>query len=231
MIWGLLRGRMLNPKQQKVINEVIQYVKELFSDEGSGHDWWHIFRVWQTAAKIAEVSDVNHYVVQLAALFHDIADWKFHEGDLSAGPKKTYEILTSMKVEDEIISHVCEIVENISFKGAGEQNGIKTLEGMIVQDADRLDAIGAIGVARAFAYGGSKNRLLHDPNIKSKTHNSFEEYMSNTSPTINHFYEKLLLLKDRMNTKIGMEIAIERHKYLECFLKQFYREWDGEDIS
>jgi uncharacterized protein len=169
--------------------------------------------------------------VQLAALFHDIADWKFHDGDLSAGSVKTKEVLVSMHVEDEIISHVCEIVERISFKGAGVKNGIRTLEGMIVQDADRLDAIGAIGVARAFAYGGSKGRLLHDPNLKSNLHKNFDEYKNNVSPTINHFYEKLLLLKDLMNTETGKKIAESRHQYLEDFLKQFYLEWDGEDIN
>ena len=221
---------MLNPSQQKIIDAVAISVKALFTNEGTGHDWWHIHRVWKTATKIAEESNADQFVVQLAALFHDIADWKFHDGDLSAGSVKTKEVLVLMHVEDEIISHVCEIVERISFKGAGVKNGIRTLEGMIVQDADRLDAIGAIGVARAFAYGGSKGRLMHDTNIKSNLHKNFDEYKNNVSPTINHFYEKLLLLKDLMNTETGKKIAESRHQYLEDFLKQFYLEWDGEDI-
>jgi uncharacterized protein len=221
---------MLNLKQQKIINDIALYVQGLFSDEGSGHDWWHIARVWNTSKKLAEILDADQYIVQLAALLHDIADWKFHDGDLSAGPNKAKELLTSMEVEDDVINHVCEIIENISFKGAGEENGIRTIEGMIVQDADRLDAIGAIGVARAFAYGGSRDRLLYDPDIDPEPHDDFEEYKSNTSPTINHFYEKLLLLKELMNTDEGKRIAEERHRYLEDFLNQFYREWDGKDI-
>jgi len=221
---------MLNLKQQKIINDIVLYVQGLFSDEGSGHDWWHIARVWNTSKKIGEILDADQYIVQLAALLHDIADWKFHDGDLSAGPNKAKELLTSMEVEDDVINHVCEIIENISFKGAGEENGIRTIEGKIVQDADRLDAIGAIGVARAFAYGGSRDRLLYDPDIDPEPHDDFEEYKSNTSPTINHFYEKLLLLKELMNTDEGKRIAEERHRYLEDFLNQFYREWDGKDI-
>ncbi len=221
---------MLNLKQQKIINDIALYVKDLFSDEGSGHDWWHISRVWNTSKKIAEILEADQYIVQLAALLHDIADWKFHDGDLSAGPNKARELLTSMEVENDVISHVSEIIENISYKGAGEENGIRTIEGMIVQDADRLDAIGAIGVARAFAYGGSRDRLLYDPDIDPEHHDNFEKYKRNTSPTINHFYEKLLLLKDLMNTDEGKRIAEERHRYLEDFLNQFYREWDGKDI-
>lgn len=222
---------MLNSFEQDIINNVAIYVESLFSDDGTGHDWWHIYRVWNTALKIAEFSEADLFVVQLTALFHDIADWKFHDGDLSAGSKKTKEILESMDVDEKVIKHVCDIVENISFKGAGVENQIKTIEGMIVQDADRLDAIGAIGIARAFAFGGSRNRIMHDPNIKSVSHDTFEAYKNNVSPTINHFYEKLLLLKNMMNTEKGKNIAIERHKYMEEFLKQFYNEWYGSDIK
>ena len=222
---------MLNPSQQKIIDEVAIYVEALFTNEGTGHDWWHIFRVWKTATKIAEESNADQFVVQLAALFHDIADWKFHDGDLSAGSRRTKEILESMDVDEKVINHVCEIVEYISFKGAGVENQINSIEDMIVQDADRIDAIGAIGIARAFAFGGSRNRIMHDPDIKSESHETFEAYKNNVSPTINHFYEKLLLLKDMMNTKMGKKIAVERHKYMKEYLKQFYKEWDGLDIK
>ena len=220
---------MLNSPQLKIVNEIALYVEKLFTDEGSGHDWWHIYRVWKSASKIAVVLKADRYIVQLASLLHDIADWKFHGGDLSAGPDEARKILLSKEVDLKVIDKVCEIIEHISFKGAGERNKINTLEGEIVQDADRLDAIGAIGVARAFAFGGSKDRPLYDPNLKPSPHDSFEQYKKNTSPTINHFYEKLLLLKDNMNTEEGKRIAEERHKYLEDFLSQFYKEWDGKD--
>jgi len=168
------------------------------------------------------------FIVELAALLHDIADWKFHSGDQSVGPKKAREWLESQGVDEQIIFQVCEIIANMSYKGAKVENKIKTLEGKIVQDADRLDAIGAIGIGRAFAYGGHKNRALHDPGVKPEIHQTAEHYHNSNGTTINHFYEKLFLLKDLMNTKTGKNMAEHRHKFTEEFLKEFLDEWDGK---
>ena len=164
----------------------------------------------------------------MAALLHDIADWKFYGGDEDAGPKAAREWLEQQGVDEEIIVHVCEIIKHLSFKGAGVKSQMKTKEGMIVQDADKLDAIGAIGIARTFAYGGHANRALYDPDIKPEYHTSFEAYKNNQGHTINHFYEKLLLLKDLMNTQAAKKVAEDRHKYMEEFLNRFYAEWDGK---
>ena len=221
---------MLTENQKEIISNIAEYVKNEFKDDGTGHDWWHIYRVWQTSIKLAEKIDSDMFIVQLAALYHDIADWKYNDGNILAGPEMARKLMGGYDISEEIIFRVCKIIENISFKGAGEENKISSIEGMIVQDADRLDAIGAIGVARTFAYGGSRNRLMYDPAVSPLLHKDFEEYKSNTSPTVNHFYEKLLLLKDLMNTEMGKRIAQERHEYLEEFLNQFYREWNGEDI-
>jgi uncharacterized protein len=166
-------------------------------------------------------------IVELAALLHDIADWKFHDGDLSVGPKKAKDWLDSQGVEHTISNHVCQIIAGVSFKGAGVEPAPLSLEGQVVQDADRLDAIGAIGIARAFAYGGSKGRMIHDPAAKPAEHNSAEEYIRSCGTTINHFYEKLLLLKDRMNTPSGKTLALERHRFMEDFLRRFHEEWEG----
>lgn len=211
----------------KIIDKTAKYVESKLSGEGSGHDWWHVYRVWKNAIHIGKGEKADMFIVELAALLHDIADWKFTGGDETVGPKLAREWLEKLNVDEKIITHVCEIIENISFKGAGVKNKIKTLEGRVVQDADRLDAIGAMGIARCFAYGGHKGREIHNPNIKPILHGTSEEYKKSSSPSINHFYEKLLLLKDLMNTKTGKQIAQARHKYMEEYLKQFYAEWEG----
>lgn len=196
--------------------------------EGSGHDWWHIERVWRNARHIAHHEPVDLLVVDLAALCHDIADHKFHNGDETAGPRVARTHLERIGVGEDVIVHVCEIITDLSFKGAGITTPMRTREGMVVQDADRLDAIGAIGIARTFAYGGHAGREIHNPEIPPVSHDSFEAYKNNTSPTINHFHEKLLLLRDRMNTPTARRIADQRHQYMEDFLEQFHREWDGD---
>ena len=211
----------------ELINKTIAFVKEKLNDAEGGHDWFHIERVYKNALLIAKDTNCDLVVVQLGALLHDIADSKFHNGDETIGPKTARLFLESENVSKEIIQHVVNIIENISYKGGNFEKSFSSIELDIVQDADRLDAIGAIGVARAFNYGGFKNRALHDPEIAPVTNRSKEEYKKNNAPTINHFYEKLLLLKDKMNTETGKQIAAERHKFMEMFLAQFYAEWEG----
>jgi len=218
----------MNSNHQKIIEKVADEVKQKFEGEGFGHDWWHIVRVWNMARHIGTSEGADMFVVELAALLHDIADWKFHDGDDTVGPKMARQVLEKHSVPTEIVDHVCDIIANMSFKGAGVKTEMKTLEGKVVQDSDRLDAIGAIGVARAFAYGGHKNRPMYDPNQKPSMHQSKEEYFKSESPTINHFYEKLLLLKNRMNTKIAKELAESRHRFMEEYLDRFFQEWDGK---
>lgn len=214
--------------KKSVIEKTKEFVRNKLEGEGSGHDWWHIERVYNNALNIAEYeSGADIFVVELAALLHDIADWKFNDGDLEMGSVVSRDFLETLDVDDEIIEKVAYIVKNVSFKGAGEKNEMNTLEGMIVQDADRLDAIGAIGIGRAFAYGGNKNREMYNPEINPENHLDFQAYKKSKGTTINHFYEKLLLLKDRMNTEKGRMIAEERHKFMEEFLEQFYKEWNG----
>jgi len=216
---------MKNP--QLIIN-TIAFVKEKLQNAEGGHDWFHIERVLKNSENIAKGENCNLEIVQLGALLHDIADSKFHDGDETVGPKVAREFLESENVEEETIQHVVNIINNISYKGGNFERKFKSIELDIVQDADRLDAIGAIGIARAFNYGGFKNRTLHNPEIAPKMNMSKEAYKKNDSPTINHFYEKLLLLKDLMNTETGKQIALERHRYMENFLSQFYAEWEGE---
>ena len=211
--------------ENKVIQEVKKYLKENFKGEATGHDWWHIFRVWKMAKEIAKREGGDLFIIELAALLHDIADWKFHGGNTKASSEKAKILLNKYNINDKIIKHICHIVDNVSFKGAGVKNKIKTKEGMIVQDADRLDVIGAIGIARTFAYGGFRGRQIYDPEIKPKLHKTFREYRNAKSASINHFYEKLLFLKDRLNTKTAKEIVRKRHKFLEEYLKQFFKEW------
>ena len=196
-------------------------------DAEGGHDWWHILRVWNNAIAIAKGEKVNGFVVELGALLHDIADSKFHHGDEEIGPQLTREFLQSLGLTEELTLQVENIVRYISFKGGNERQGFHSPELAVVQDADRLDAMGAIGIARAFAYGGYKDRALYDPSIKPNLNMSKEEYKKNQAPTINHFYEKLLLLKDRMNTETGRRIALERHDFMLKYLDQFYNEWEG----
>ncbi|MDQ7959364.1 HD domain-containing protein [Flavobacterium lindanitolerans] len=211
-----------------LIEKTIAFVKEKLKDAEGGHDWFHIERVYNNAMNIAKDENCNITIVALGALLHDIADSKFHGGDETIGPKLAWEFLESQNVPEETIIHVVNIIENISFKGGNFERKFSSTELDVVQDADRLDAIGAIGIARAFNYGGFKNRALYDPTITPNMNMSKEEYKSAVSPTINHFYEKLLLLKDRMNTKSGKAIAEERHTYMEKFLEQFFAECEGK---
>ncbi|MEN2402610.1 HD domain-containing protein [Flavobacterium sp. MC2016-06] len=210
-----------------LINKTITFVKEKLNNAEGGHDWFHIERVYKNALLIAKDTSCNNTVVQLGALLHDIADSKFHNGDETIGPKTARLFLESENVEEDIIAHVVKIIENISYKGGNFEKKFSSIELDIVQDADRLDAIGAIGVARAFNYGGFKNRALYNPEIAPVTNMTKEEYKKNNAPTVNHFYEKLLLLKDKMNTETGRQIAAERHRFMELFLAQFYAEWEG----
>ena len=210
-----------------LIGKTISFVKEKLANAEGGHDWFHVERVYRNAILISKNEVCNTAIVQLAALLHDIADSKFHDGDETVGPKMAREFLESQEVDEATITHVINIIENISFKGGNFQNTFSSKELDIVQDADRLDAIGAIGIARMFNYGGFKNRVIYDPKIAPKNKMTKEEYKKNDSPTINHFYEKLFLLKDKMNTETGKEIAKERHRYMEGFLSQFYAEWEG----
>ena len=209
------------------IQNTITYVKQELANAEGGHDWWHIERVWKTAKQIAKTEQVDMLVVELGALLHDIADSKFNGGDETAGPQKAREFLATQVVSDEVIDHVIRIIENISFKGGKETQKFKSKELDVVQDADRLDALGAIGIARTFNYGGFKNREIYNPTIPPNLNMTKEEYKKSTAPSINHFYEKLLLLKDRMNTDTGRALAEERHAYMEGFLEQFYNEWEG----
>lgn len=213
---------------QKIINQIVTEVKKRLENEGSGHDWFHVERVWKMAKRIGKLEKANMFVVECAALLHDIADWKMHGGDDTVGPRVARKVLEDLHVEEEIISHVCDIVANLSFKGAKVKFEMKTLEGKIVQDADRLDAIGALGVARAFIYSGSKGRLIYDPSVKPVLHTTKEAYIQNTGSTVNHFYEKLLLLKKLINTKTAKKIAEGRHEFMKTFLKQFFLEWEGK---
>ncbi len=214
--------------KEEIIEKTAEFAKATLLGEGSGHDWWHVYRVWKNAQHIAKEEEVDSFVVELAALLHDIADYKNHGGDDNIGPRKAKEWLLSLNVDEEICDHVASIIKGASFKGANVSSAMNTKEGKVVQDADRLDAIGAIGIARTFAYGGNKSRQLYDPNSKPTMHNSFEEYKKNQSSTVNHFYEKLLLLKDLMNTETAKKIAEERHKYMEEYLDRFFKEWEGE---
>lgn len=203
------------------------HVKAKLSGEGSGHDWFHIERVRRNALRIGRDEGADLFVVELAALLHDIADWKFAGGDDTAGPREARAWLATLGVESAIIEHVCEIIKDLSFKGAGVPAAMRTTEGRVVQDADRLDALGAIGIARAFAYGGHKGSELYNPNVKPELHTTFEQYKRSRGSTINHFHEKLLLLKDRMNTRTARTLAEQRHRVMEEFLDQFLAEWNG----
>ena len=212
-----------------IIDNTILFVKQQLENAEGGHDWFHIERVYKNALLIAEGVDCDLIVVKLGALLHDIADSKFHGGDETVAPKTARTFLESQNVSEDIILHVIAIIENISFKGGNFEKKFNSKELEIVQDADRLDAIGAIGIARTFNYGGFKNRPLYNPNIQPNMNMNKEEYKNSESPTLNHFYEKLLLLKDKMNTETGKEIAQKRHNFMVSFLSQFYAEWDGQE--
>ena len=215
--------------EQGIIQQTADHVRQLLSGEGSGHDWFHIERVRRSALSIAREENADLFVVELAALLHDVADWKFAGGDHEAGQRQSRVWLASLAAPVSVIDHVCEIIAGLSFKGAGVATPMPTLEGQIVQDADRLDAIGAIGIARAFAYGGHAGRALYDPEMPPTPHDSFEAYKNSKGPTINHFHEKLLLLRDRMNTVTAKRLAANRHAFMEDFLRHFHAEWDGAE--
>jgi uncharacterized protein len=210
--------------KQIIIQQTCEFVKNELAEAEAGHDWSHIERVWKNAKKIAAKENVDLFTVELAALLHDIADSKFHDGNENIGPEKASAFLTSLNVDSEIIDHVEQIIRNISFKGGNFVRDFDSLELQVVQDADRLDAIGAIGIARTFHYGGFKNREIYNASIPPQLNLTKEEYKVSTSPTINHFYEKLLLLRDRMHTETGKELANQRHLFMEEFLRNFYAE-------
>ncbi|PKP54258.1 MAG: phosphohydrolase [Bacteroidetes bacterium HGW-Bacteroidetes-1] len=213
--------------QEKLLSKTIQFVKEQLEEAESGHDWWHIHRVHTTAVSMAQHINANKLVVELGALLHDIADSKFHDGNEELGPAIVRSFLLREHLDEETINEVVFIIENMAFKRSFHFDGAKSIEFKIVQDADRLDAIGAIGIARAFSYGGYKGRPFFDPEVLPETHNDGEHYKASKAPTINHFYEKLLLLKDQMNTEEGKKRALVRHEYMLGFLKQFDDEWKG----
>ncbi|HRN86678.1 MAG TPA: HD domain-containing protein [Candidatus Dojkabacteria bacterium] len=218
----------MDNNKEEVISKTADHVKSILLGESSGHDWWHIYRVWKLARNITEKERADLYIVELAALLHDIADWKFTEGDEEVGPKLASEWLEQLEVNENDINHITEIIKDLSYKGAKVQTSMKTLEGKVVQDADRLDAMGAIGIARCFAYGGHKGREIYNPEIKPQLHDSAESYKNNKSPSINHFYEKLLLIKSLINTKSAEAIAQERHEFMEFYLETFFKEWDSD---
>jgi uncharacterized protein len=219
---------ILSDFQTNVFQETSEFVRQKLADAEGGHDWWHIYRVWKLSQKIAFHENADLFVIELAALLHDIADPKFHDGDEEIGPETAKEFLGKQNVGLEVIAHVDKIIRNISFKNSFEIIKFQSKELNVVQDADRLDAIGAIGIARAFNFGGFKNRPIYDPAILPNQSLSIEEYKKSLSPTINHFYEKLLLLKRLMNTATGKKIAEERHRFMEIYLERFYREWEAE---
>jgi len=217
--------------KKQIINKTKDYVKAKLEGEGTGHDWWHIVRVYNTCVYIGEKENADMLVVELAALLHDIADWKFYDGNSDIGPKLSREWLESLSVSDDIINKITKIIRTMSFKGGTTNSKQETIEGKVVQDADRLDAIGAIGIARAFAYGGYKERELYNPNIKPQKYNDFKQYKESVGTTVNHFYEKLLLLKDLMNTESGKFMANERHEFMENYLNHFFIEWNCNEID
>ena len=213
--------------KQLIISNTETFVKTTLKNAEGGHDWFHILRVWNNAKLISKNENVDAFIVELGALLHDIADSKFYNGDETVGPKMAREFLESQLVEETVIIHIEQLINNISYKGGNFKQTFNSPELDVVQDADRLDAIGAVGIARCFNYGGFKNRQLYNPEVPPNLTMTKEEYKKSEAPTINHFYEKLLLLKDRMNTVSGKKIAEERHQYMETFLQQFYNEWDG----
>ncbi len=214
-----------------IVENTIVFVKSTLSGAEGGHDWWHIHRVFQNTCTIAEKENADMHICKLGALLHDIADPKFHDGDEKKGCLIAEEFLKQIFVPVKQIDAVLDIIQNISFSKSNDDNIFKSLELQVVQDADRLDAMGAIGIARAFNYGGYKNRLIYDPSIPPKTYSNRGEYRNSNSPTINHFYEKLLLLKDLMNTQTGKAMARKRHEYMLGFLDKFYEEWKGGEVT
>lgn len=213
----------------EIITKTKDHIKAQFSNESTGHDWWHMYRVWKLATRIAdEEPSADKFIVELGALLHDIADWKFNGGDTEAGPKAARKWLEGLGLGDSVIEKIEYIIRNISFKGSQVKQTMNSIEGQIVSDADKLDAIGAIGIARTFAYGGAHGAPIYDPNIKPMQHKTFEEYKNSKSHTVNHFYEKLLLLKDKLYTGTAKDIAVHRNEIMKDYLKEFYDEWEGK---
>jgi len=206
------------------IDSTATYVRRTLAEAEGGHDWWHIHRVWHNARLIAQTEQADQLIVELAALLHDIADSKFHNGDEEIGPQTAMAWLRSIGLDEAVVEHVGNIIRYMSFKASFKDSGFYSVEMGIVQDADRLDAIGAIGIARAFTYGGFKNREIYNPEIPPNLNMTKDEYKNSASPSINHFYEKLLLLKERMNTVTGKRLAQERHAFMVSYLDQFYKE-------
>lgn len=213
--------------KEEIITKTRLFVKKELENEATGHDWWHIQRVVNMAKNISKTEGGDEFIIEVAALLHDISDYKLNNGDEKKGIEKLETFLNEIAISPETKEEILNIINGVSYKGAGVKEETLSVEGKIVQDADRLDAMGAIGIARTFAYGGNKNRAIYSPNIDPKIHTSFIDYKSSTAPTINHFYEKLLLLKNRMNTKTAKKIAKERHQFMEDFLTQFYSEWNA----
>jgi uncharacterized protein len=217
--------------QAEIIDKTAAFMRHKSTGEGTGHDWWHMYRVWQLSKAIgSQEKDVDMFVVEVGALLHDIADWKFHDGDDEAGPKAAREWLESIGTDESVIRQVAYIIPRVSYKGGTNKLVMESLEGKIVQDADRLDAIGAIGIGRVFAFGGSFGRVMHDPSSKAQNYESFEGFKKQlkNGSTVNHFYEKLLLVKDGLHTETARKLAAHRHQYMEDFLKEFYAEWEGK---
>ena len=212
--------------KQEIINKTAEYVRSVLEGEGSGHDWFHVERVWKTAKYLGAKEKADLFVVELAALLHDIADWKLNDGDEKAGLKKVEKWLVENAVNQKEKEHILFIIDNMSFSKELEGKRINTVEGFVVQDADRLDALGAIGIARTFAYGGKHDRTLYDPSIEPKFFDDFKEYKKYKTTSLNHFYEKIILLKDRLNTKSAKELGEKRHQFVENYLKQFLAEWE-----
>ena len=212
-------------KQREVIQKTEKFVKNKMKGD-PGHDWSHVNRVRKVALYLGKKEKADLFIIELASILHDVADHKFYGGDDKIGSKTAAVWLRKIKVDEEVIKHISHIIDEVSFKGAGVKYAMKTIEGKVVQDADKLDAIGAIGIARTFSYGGYFNVPMYIPQKKPVFHTSFSQYKKNSESTINHFYEKLLLLKDRMHTKSGKELATHRHKFMELYLKEFFREWN-----
>jgi len=213
--------------KSEIIQKTEEFIAREFASEGSGHDWFHVDRVRKLALRIGETEGCKLFVTEMAALLHDLDDWKL-TGSESHFPAKAKKWMIDLDVEEDVSLQILKVIEDVSFKGAGIETPVRSVEAAVVQDADRLDAIGAIGIARTFAYGGHKSRLIYDPAIDPVMHSNFQTYKNSTAPTINHFYEKLLLLKDRMNTTTAKSIAIQRHRFMENYLEQFFCEWEAK---
>ncbi len=214
--------------EKQIIEATVQWVESKMSGETTGHDWWHTYRVWKNALKISKIEGGSTFIITMSSLLHDMGDHKFHSGIDKTRETAMFWLDQFAGIKKDMKDHIADICEQLSFKGAQADTSMPDIEGKIVQDADRLDALGAIGIARAFAYGGKKQRMIHHPDIQPVEYINFEHYKNSKSTTINHFYEKLLLLQDRMQTKTGKEMALQRTKYLYQFLEQFFSEWNCE---